>query len=192
MPSERSETPQRWLLLIYRVPQNPPGLRTYVWRQLKGLGAVYLQQAAAILPNRPKTRQALAALAERIRADAGEVSLLETISPSPVWEQDLIGRFNTLRDAEYAELRKAIERFEDDIRRETRKGKFSFAELEDVESDWEKLQRWQARIELRDFFTAPGRALSVEALARGEATLGDFAATVEAHEDVHAGEASEE
>jgi hypothetical protein len=26
---------QRWLLLIYKVPQDPPGRRTYVWRQLK-------------------------------------------------------------------------------------------------------------------------------------------------------------
>lgn len=45
-----------WLLLIYRVPQDPPGRRTYVWRQLKSLGAVYLQQAAVILPDRPDLR----------------------------------------------------------------------------------------------------------------------------------------
>src|SRR6266536_1500776 len=53
----------RWLLLIYRVPQDPPGPRTYAWRQLKQLGAIYLQQAAAILPDRPDRRTALEALA---------------------------------------------------------------------------------------------------------------------------------
>ena len=47
---------RRWLLLIYRVPQAPPGRRTYVWRQLRQLGAVYLQQAAAILERGPEAR----------------------------------------------------------------------------------------------------------------------------------------
>ncbi len=191
MPTDSSGTLRRWFLLIYRVSQEPPGRRTYVWRQLKGLGAVYLQQAAAILPDRPEARRALDALAERIRADEGEVSLLETTSPALEWEQGLIDRFNTLRDAEYAELGKALERFEDDIRRETRKGKFTFAELEDVESDWEKLHRWQTRIEARDYFGAPDRQRLVEALRRGATELADFATVVEAHEAIDRPESSD-
>ena len=69
---------RQWLLLIYKVPQDPPGRRTYVWRQLKQLGAVYLQQAAAVLPDRPEARAALEALAGRIREFAGEGALLAT------------------------------------------------------------------------------------------------------------------
>lgn len=178
----KDEGHRHWLLLIYRVPQSPPGRRTYVWRQLKGLGAVYLQQAAALLPNQPQIRQALDALSARIQEGEGEVSLLETTSPSLAWEQDVIGRFNSLRNAEYAELGRAVERLEDDIRRETRKEKFSFAELEDVESDWEKLQRWQDRITTRDFFGAVRRAETLEALERGKAALAAFVAAVEDHE----------
>ena len=45
--ADPSNAAARWLLLIYRVPADPPGRRTYVWRQLRQLGAVYLQQAAA-------------------------------------------------------------------------------------------------------------------------------------------------
>src|SRR5207249_4841485 len=56
--SDHAAPPHAWLLLIYRVPQEPPGRRTYVWRQLKQLGAVYLQQAAAILPDQPELRAA--------------------------------------------------------------------------------------------------------------------------------------
>lgn len=189
---QRDEKPRRWLLLIYRVPRHPPGRRTYAWRQLKGLGAVYLQQAAAILPDQPELRQALEALAEHICTGDGEVSLLETTSPTPMWEDNLIARFNALRDAELAELSKAVERFEDDIQRETRKGKFTFAELEDVESDWEKLQRWQNRIVGRDFFAAPAQALISEAMARAGAALADFTAAVEAQEDGHPDEQSAE
>lgn len=174
----------RWLLLIYRVPQNPASRRTYVWRQLKHLGAVYLQQAAAILPDRPPVRVDLEQLAARICAFAGEVSLLETTSPSPAWEQDLIGRFNQARDDEYGEVVENVERFEDEISRESRKGKFTFAELEDLEADWEKLQRWQERVTARDFFGAPGRAHAVEALERGRTALERFTAEVYAREGV--------
>lgn len=174
-----------WLLLIYRVPQDPPGRRTYVWRQLKSLGAVYLQQAAAILPDRPDLRQALEALADRIHAAEGEVSLLETRSPTPVWERELITRFNQARDAEWAELVENVERFEDEIARETRKEKFTFAELEDLEADWEKLGRWRGRIEARDFFGAPVRAVAEAALARGRAALERFTATVYTQAQAH-------
>jgi hypothetical protein len=141
-----------WLLLIYRVPQDPAARRTYVWRQLKQLGALYLQQAAAILPERPDQRSALEALAQRIDEYGGEVSLLTTVSPSAAWEQGTIERFNRARAAEYAELGENVERLQDEIRRESRKGKFTFAELEDLEADWEKLQRWRSRIRARDFF----------------------------------------
>src|SRR5919201_3513939 len=127
--SEHAAPPHAWLLLIYRVPQEPAGRRTYVWRQLKQLGAVYLQQAAAILPDRPEVRSALDALVERVRAFEGEASLLETRSPDPAWEADLVARFDQARDAEYAEVVENVERFEDEVRRESRKGKFTFAEL---------------------------------------------------------------
>ena len=98
MPMIQDTTQQRWLLLIYRVPQDPPGRRTYVWRQLKELGAIYLQQAVGLLPDRPAVRTALDALAERIRAFEGEVSLLETTSPSVEWQQEMIRRFNQALD----------------------------------------------------------------------------------------------
>lgn len=175
---------QRWLLLIYRVPQEPPGRRTYVWRQLKQLGALYLQQAAAILPERPELRAALEALAAHIREFGGEASLLETTSPSPEWELDLIQRFNQTRDAEYREVIENVERFEDEIHRESRKGKFTFAELEDIEADWEKLQRWYERVRARDFFGAPGGASAAQALERGRVALETFTAQVYAHEGV--------
>jgi hypothetical protein len=175
----------RWLLLIYRVPQDPPGRRTYVWRQLRQLGAVYLQQAAAILPDRPELRAALEALADRIRSQQGEVSLLETTSPSDAWEEDLVRRFNIARDEEYAEVVENVERFEDERRREGRKGKFTSAELEENEADWNKLQRWRERVGVRDFFGAPGRAEADAALEHGKAALEALTAAVYAHEGVH-------
>jgi hypothetical protein len=174
--------PRGWLLLIYRVPQDPPGRRTYVWRQLRQLGAVYLQQAAAILPDRADLRTALEALSQRVREYGGDVSLLATVSPDDQWEAELVERFNQARDAEYAEIGENVERFEDEIRRERSKGRFTFAQLEDIEGDWEKLQRWYERVRTRDFLDASGRRGAEEALTRGQTELEAFTAEVSARE----------
>lgn len=172
--TNRSEGGRCWLLLIYRIKAESSGRRTYVWRLLRQLGAVYLQQAAAILPDRPELRGELDRLGQRIRAAGGEASLLETVSPGPAWEEELVARFNAARDAEYAEILDSVESFEDEIRRETRKKRFRFAELEEGEADQEKLERWFARLVARDFFGAPGRTAAEEALARGRALLDGF------------------
>ncbi len=163
-----------WLLLVYRIKSGSSSRRTYVWRQLRQLGVIYLQQAVAIGPDRPDVRAGLEKLAQRIRAGGDEASLLETSSPDPAWEADLVGRFNAARDAEYDEVIESVERFEDEIRRETRKKRFRFAELEESEADWEKLRRWFAKLLERDFFGACGRATAEETLARGHDLLAGF------------------
>ena len=189
--ADRQEQARHWLLLIYRIKAESSGRRTYVWRQLRQLGAVYLQQAAAVLPDRPPLRAELDRLGQRIRNAGGEASLLETTSPSAAWEDELVSRFNTARDAEYEEILDSVESFEDEIRRETRKKRFRFAELEEGEADWEKLQRWFARLEERDFFDAPGRAPAAEALARGRRMLDDFTQEVYRAEGLQPGAAED-
>jgi hypothetical protein len=176
--ADRPDGARRWLLLIYRIKAESSGRRTYVWRQLRQLGAVYLQQAAAVLPDRPDLREELDRLGQRIRSAGGEASLLETVSPTATWEEELVARFNAARDAEYEEILDSVEGFEDEIRRETHKKRFRFAELEEGEADWEKLKRWFARLTERDFFGAEGRAGAQEALARGRALLDVFTAEV--------------
>ena len=44
-----------WLLLAYKVPRDPSAARVYVWRKLKKLGAVALQDAVWVLPSTPQT-----------------------------------------------------------------------------------------------------------------------------------------
>jgi hypothetical protein len=186
---DRPEAPLRWLLLVYRVKAGSSAQRTYVWRQLRQLGAVYLQQAAAVLPDRPELRTGLDQLGERIRRSGGEASLLETTSPSAAWEADLIARFAAARDAEYDEVVESVERFEDEIRRESKKRRFRFAELEEAEADWEKLTRWHARLLERDFFGAGGRTAAEDTLSRGREVLETFTREVYRAEGLDADQA---
>ncbi len=163
-----------WLLLVYRVKSGSSSRRTYVWRQLRQLGAIYLQQAVAITPDRPDLRAGLGRLAQRIRSAGGEATLFEVASPDTGWEAALVERFNVARNAEYDEVIESVERFEDEIRRESRKKRFRFAELEESDADWEKLRRWFARLLERDFFGASGRAEAEATLARGRRLLDEF------------------
>ncbi len=168
----------QWRLLIYRVPTEPARARTYIWRKLKKLGAVYLQQAAALLPDRPELAGELEHLAERIRQAEGEVTLLQTRSASPDWEAEVIQRFNRQRDEEYAELAEQAQRLIDELERESRRGKFSFAELEENEHGLESLRRWLRQVVARDFFGAAGRADMEAAVGRAAARLREFSRQV--------------
>ena len=46
----------KWLMLIYSVPRHPSASRLYVWRKLKRLGAIMLQDAVWVLPLTHRTR----------------------------------------------------------------------------------------------------------------------------------------
>jgi len=164
-----------WLLLVYKVPTEPARKRTFIWRKLKSLGAIYLQQAVALLPSRTEVEQELEALAARIREFEGEVTLLRTRSMSEVWETDVIQRFSQARDEEYREATDVARRLVDELERESAAGKFTFAELEENEEGLESLKRWLARVHERDFFDAPERPAAEEALEQLTTRLQDFA-----------------
>jgi hypothetical protein len=185
-------TPRQWLLLTYKVPSEPTRFRTYIWRQVKALGCFHLQQTVWVLPKAPDLEAEFQKLAAKIEEFGGEVSLLTTKSPGAEWEARVIAGFNGIRDEEYAEIAENEERFEDEIHRETRKRKFTFAELEDLEADWEKLQRWMVKVQGRDFFNAHGRHEAEARLAEGAKLLEAFTRDVYVHEGVEGPTGTEE
>lgn len=65
----------KWLLLVYRVPREPTASRVYVWRKLKQLGAVALQDAAWVLPAAPRTQEQFQWLAAEVVELGGEATL---------------------------------------------------------------------------------------------------------------------
>jgi hypothetical protein len=65
----------KWLLLIYKIPREPTAGRVYIWRKLKQLGAVSMQDAVWILPASPRTQEQFQWLATEIVEYGGEVSI---------------------------------------------------------------------------------------------------------------------
>ena len=98
-----------WLVLIYRVPSEPTRLRATVWRRLKALGAVYLQNSAATLPRTPANERALRKLQREIVAMDGTGVLLEAAVLAG--DQSVLNTFQAARTDEYEEIVDRCESF---------------------------------------------------------------------------------
>ena len=169
-----------WLVLIYRIPSEPTRLRATVWRRLKGLGAVYLQNSVATLPAGSASERALRKLRREILDRGGTAQLLA--SQALAGQQDILAVFQAARDDEYEEIIDKCQDFHGQLQKEYDAGHYSYAELEENEEDLVKLRNWLAKITERDVFGAPKRAATHEALASCEQALEEYAARVYAEE----------
>ncbi len=171
-----------WIQLVYRVPPEPTRHRTSVWRQLRGLGAIYLQDGCCVLLHSDEAARAFADIAARVR-DAGGEATISLLSPAEAgWEERLVATLNRARDEEYQELIDTAERFEEEVARETRKNKFTFAVLEEIEDDYERLERWRDRVRTRDTFGSSLSASVDARLTEARRTRDTFAEAVHRHE----------
>jgi hypothetical protein len=176
--SENTAQARHWLLIVYRVPADPSSARSAIWRELRRLGALSLQHAVCLLPLTDAHREAYAHLVRRIEDYGGEASVFETASPGAQWEARIIERFNMARNEEYEEVVDEAERFREEVARERRKGKFTFAELEDEESSLERLRKYLTHVQARDAFGAAGGSRAVAEVARCAEVLEAFAQEV--------------
>ena len=169
-----------WLLLIYRIPSEPTRLRATVWRKLKGLGAIYLQNSAAALPASPAAERALRKLRHDILDMAGTAVLLSCAALAG--EAEVRAQFQAARDDEYEEIVDKCQDFLAGLEKEYKAEHFTYAELEENEEDLVKLRNWFGKITERDVFGAPGREATAEALKNCERALEEYAARVYAEE----------
>jgi DNA-binding transcriptional regulator PaaX len=95
-------TDEGWLLLVYRVPSEPSRLRAAVWRRLKSLGAIYLQNSAAALPSSIGAERALRKLRSQILEMGGTAALLSCAVLAG--EPEVRATFQAARDDEYEEI----------------------------------------------------------------------------------------
>lgn len=164
------------MLLIYRIPSEPTRLRATVWRRLKSLGAVYLQNSAAALPAGDAAERAL----RRLRHEIGEMqgSAVLMSCTALVGGQDVTELFQAARDSEYEEILDKCVDFHAGLEKEYRASHFTFGELEENEVELVKLRNWYAKVQERDVFVAPKRRMALEALGACERALETYAARV--------------
>jgi hypothetical protein len=175
-----------WLLLLAQLPSSPSSARVALWRRLRAVGATGMVSSAWALPLTPPHAEFFQQALDTVRSQGGDGFVL-TVSPtSPEVSAAIAGRFRADRGREYGEFTERCTAFLDEVDKETRAGKFIFAELEEAEQDLEKLTRWLAKIQARDFFPDERSLRAEELLRHCRDALGGFSA------DVYAAEGLEE
>ncbi|MGI8434788.1 MAG: Chromate resistance protein ChrB [Nocardioidaceae bacterium] len=170
----------RWLLITASTAGAPASLRVTVWRRLKALGALYLQQSVCLLPACTQTREAVQSLGERVRRDGGSLRTLTLAVTDPDEHAELVGELQDARDGEYAEVLDRLPAFFAELATETTRGRTTFEELEESEVDLARFNSWMAKIAARDYFQAPIGHQARNELALAEQALASFAALAEA------------
>jgi len=175
-PAQAEPIAEQWLLLVYRIPSEPTRLRAAVWRRLKSLGAVYVQNSAAVLPAGRASEHALRRLRHEIVDMDGSAVLMSCTAL--VGGQDVHALFQAARDNEYEEILDKCQDFHAGLEKEYAAEHFTYGELEENEVELVKLRNWFAKVQTRDVFGAPRRSKAAAALEVCESALEAYAARV--------------
>ena len=174
-------------LLIYQVPSQPSAARVGVWRELKRLGALYLQQSVCILPSVAPMRAHIERITARITTLGGGYHLLPIRSLPPEEEAKIVEGFMAQSNAQYEEIIENCEvNFTKEIEFETFRQNFSYAEAEEIRHDLDKIRRWYDRVVERDWYGATRREEALHWIERCEELLEAF------EEKVFAAQAADE
>jgi hypothetical protein len=167
--------PTRFLLFIYRMPAKPTAARVGVWRHLKKIGAIYLQQSVCVFPDNAHIRREMRPIIGRIDEAGGEYHLLALRQPSPPETQKLLQQFVAETSRRYQEIIENCEvNFQKEIEFETFRKNFTYEEAEEIRNEFEKIVNWFNEVEERDWFNAPNRAEAADWLKRCESLLEEF------------------
>jgi hypothetical protein len=173
-----------WLLLVYKVPAEAAAKRVALWRRLKGMGAIYLQNGVCLLPKTDDHARRLKMLENDVTETGGEAVILETVALDRMQEDKVVSHFKADRDDAYREFVDKCDDFETEIAKETAAKHFTYNELEENDVELKKLQGWLEKIKKLDFY---GGGLAVEAAERlkvCEGLLDAYAQRVfEAHDE---------
>jgi hypothetical protein len=127
-----------------------------------------------VLPFQENLKEAFEALRAQIRQAGGEASVLNFTLDAEKEEEDYKALFNAARDEEYLEIGEQCERVTYELDRETEKGKFTFAEIEENELDIEKIKKWMQRVVARDYFNAPEKDKAEEMIRSAENRFAEY------------------
>jgi len=147
----RESGPGEWVLLSYRLPREPSGPRTTLWRRLRRLGVAQLADGLVALPADARTRESLEWLADDVLAGDGTAGIWVARPATAAQERDLAAGMAAARAAEYLVLIDACAaaRVADPTER--------VRALRRLRGEWRAINR-------RDFFPPPEREAAGAAL----------------------------
>jgi hypothetical protein len=161
------------------MPAKPPAGRVAVWRNLKKLGAVYIQDSVCVVPDTASLRRELVPVIARIDSEGGRYHLLPLRKLPAEEEEKLISLFVEQSVDHYREIIENCEvNFVKEIEFERFRENFTYEEAEEIRMEFEKIRIWFERVGERDWFGASNREEARSWLSKCEKMLEEFEATV--------------
>ena len=164
-----------WLLLTYKVPTEPSKFRVAIWRRIRSLGAVYMQNSICVLPKTTDHQRQLRMVQADIESAGGEAVIFETLALDPKQEARVVGYFKQDREQDYEEFLDKCADYKKEVDKEVKADHYTFAELKENDEDLKKLKNWLERIKTLDFYGAPARATAEKQLTECEELLESYA-----------------
>ncbi|UOX90898.1 chromate resistance protein ChrB [Amycolatopsis sp. FBCC-B4732] len=153
-----TDPPGQWQVLVVKVPAAPSRHRVAVWRELRRIGALSLGQGTWAVPDVTAFAAGVRRVVELAERGEGEVVVLDAAGRSERDGTRLEELFTAEREDEWREFLADCGKFDAEIDKEIRVGKFTMAELEEEEQSLERLRRWHRDLKVRDVFGAPSAA----------------------------------
>lgn len=162
-----------WVVINYTLPREPSRVRVSLWRKLKKIGAVNIQQSMWILPLTNENLSLFHDIKNEVAQNSGEAFVMKS-SVEEDGQKAIVERFNLARNEEYGELLEQCEDFFKEIDKEIARENFTFAEIEENEEELNKLKQWYAKIGARDTFEASLKETSEITLSKCTEALERF------------------
>mgnify|MGYP000428984990 CR=1 FL=1 len=136
---------RRWIFVFYDVPNSPSKIRVKLWREFKGMGAIYPPYSVCILPDNSKVRRKL----ENIRRDIekhGTAVIFTARGKRDEDEANVLKMFDEERRKEFDEILEECEEFMEEIQHNIENGNVTDEEVEELEESLEGLNRWYKKV----------------------------------------------
>jgi len=184
MSMDADVCPSSWLLLLTQLPASASSPRVALWRRLRAVGATTMVNSVWVLPETGPHAELLGQLRDGLLRQGGIGFVLSIPASAPDVNAAIVSRFRADRGREYDEFAERCTALLDEIGKEGKAGKYTFAEMEESEQDLEKLVRWLAKIQARDFFPDERGQEAAAMLARCQTAVEAFSQSVYAAEEV--------